>query len=131
MAAEFGGNALDLVVDDGSHRYKETKSSFETLLPLLRPGGTYIIEDWGWAHWPGDVWQKSEAFPATDPALTSLLVEVCMLAALQNDIVARVTVESSLFRVTRGSGHVESGFSLGEHYLNRSKPFLPIQGSDV
>lgn len=124
--SEFGGNALDLVVDDGSHRYEKTKSSFETLFPLVRPGGTYIVEDWGWAHWPGRVWQESEAFPATEPSLTTLLLEVCMLAASQRDIVSRVTVESSLFRVTRGHGHVESGFTLGTHYLNRGKPLSLI-----
>jgi hypothetical protein len=48
---EFSG-PLDLVIDDASHLYAPTKASFETLFPLLRPGGLYIIEDWAWAHWP-------------------------------------------------------------------------------
>jgi hypothetical protein len=39
---------LDLVIDDGSHLPEETKASFETLYPLLRPGGIYVIEDWNW-----------------------------------------------------------------------------------
>ena len=30
---------LDLVVDDASHTYEQTKASFEILFPLLRPGG--------------------------------------------------------------------------------------------
>jgi predicted methyltransferase len=38
--------SLDLVIDDASHMYALTKKSFETLFPLLRPGGLYIIEDW-------------------------------------------------------------------------------------
>ncbi len=42
---------LDLVIDDASHLYGPTKTSFETLFPLLRPGGLYIIEDWAWGHW--------------------------------------------------------------------------------
>lgn len=37
---------LDLVVDDASHTYEDTKASFETLFPLLQPGGIYVIEDW-------------------------------------------------------------------------------------
>ena len=41
---------LDLVVDDASHTYEETKTSFELLFPLLSPGGIYVIEDWSWAH---------------------------------------------------------------------------------
>jgi predicted O-methyltransferase YrrM len=32
-------NELDLVVDDASHVHEETKTSFEVLFPLLRPGG--------------------------------------------------------------------------------------------
>jgi cephalosporin hydroxylase len=43
---------LDLVVDDASHTYEQTKASFEILFPLLRPDGIYSIEDWNWAHHP-------------------------------------------------------------------------------
>jgi hypothetical protein len=52
VAEELGGS-IDLVIDDASHRYEETKASFETLFPLVRPGGLYIIEDWSWACWSG------------------------------------------------------------------------------
>ena len=43
---------LDLVIDDASHMYGPTKTTFETLFPLLRPGGLYVIEDWSWGCWP-------------------------------------------------------------------------------
>lgn len=46
--AATGGADLDLVIDDASHRYAETRASFEALFPLLRPGGLFVIEDWGW-----------------------------------------------------------------------------------
>ena len=52
VTQELGGS-LDLVIDDASHFYAQTKISFETLFPLLRPGGLYIIEDWSWACWSG------------------------------------------------------------------------------
>ena len=123
---EFGGEALDLVVDDGSHHYEKTKSSFETIFPYLRQGGVFVVEDWGWAHWAGPIWQECQAFPAQDPSMTNLLLEVCMLAASRPDIVSHVEVEPSLFRVTRGGGEVEPGFSLGDFYLNRGKPFVPV-----
>ena len=48
---DFNGQ-LDLVIDDASHMYAQTKASFELLFPLLRPGGLYIIEDWSWGCWP-------------------------------------------------------------------------------
>jgi Methyltransferase domain len=51
VQAEFKG-PLDLVIDDASHMYDLTKKSFETLFPLLRPGGLYVVEDWAWSHWP-------------------------------------------------------------------------------
>jgi hypothetical protein len=47
---EFGTEPLDLVTDDASHLLDLTRSSFEMLFPRLRPGGTYIIEDWNWEH---------------------------------------------------------------------------------
>ena len=43
---------LDLVIDDASHVYTETKASFEILFPLLHPGSLYIIEDWSWGCRP-------------------------------------------------------------------------------
>ena|SRR5436190_4239463 len=49
---EFDGS-LDLVIDDASHMYGPTKTTFETLFPRLRPGGLYVIEDWSWGCWPG------------------------------------------------------------------------------
>jgi predicted O-methyltransferase YrrM len=47
---EFGSEPLDLVTDDASHLLDLTRTSFEMLFPRLRPGGTYIIEDWNWEH---------------------------------------------------------------------------------
>ena len=51
VATELNGPP-DLIIDDASHLYSETKASFETLFPQLRPGGLYIIEDWSWGCWP-------------------------------------------------------------------------------
>jgi predicted O-methyltransferase YrrM len=48
VGGDFGGE-VDLVVDDASHSYAQTKTSFLTLFPLVRPGGMYIVEDWSWS----------------------------------------------------------------------------------
>jgi|GEM_PF-2733169 len=58
ISSELGAAPLDLVVDDGCHFYEETRAAFETVFPFLRHGGIYVIEDWGWAHWPG-AWQDN------------------------------------------------------------------------
>jgi SAM-dependent methyltransferase len=46
VQGDLGGDSIDIVIDDASHLLPETWASFETLFPLLRPGGRYIIEDW-------------------------------------------------------------------------------------
>ncbi|OBQ19849.1 MAG: hypothetical protein AN486_08255 [Anabaena sp. AL93] len=125
--AEFGGVQLDLVIDDASHYYAETRSSFETLFPMLRPGGIYIIEDWGWAHWAGDEWQNSKYFPASSPSLTNLLIEISMLCASRPDLVASLQVEHSVITVRRGNAQFEAEeFKLEQQYLNRGNKFEPI-----
>src|SRR5262245_38370726 len=47
---ELGDEPLGLVIDDASHRLDETRASFETLFPRLRPGGLFVIEDWNHQH---------------------------------------------------------------------------------
>jgi SAM-dependent methyltransferase len=38
-------DGFDIVVDDGSHQLSDVKISFETLFPLMRDKGVYVIED--------------------------------------------------------------------------------------
>src|SRR5438477_7223024 len=64
---------LDLVVDDASHTYEQTKASFEFLFPLLQPGGIYVVEDWSWSHTAR--YQPSDAPRADCKALSNLLFE--------------------------------------------------------
>ena len=68
---------LDLVVDDASHTYEETRASFEFLFPLLSPGGIYVVEDWSWAHHPD--YQSPDAPFSQRRALSNLLFEQIML----------------------------------------------------
>jgi len=124
ISSEFGGAALDLVVDDGCHFYAETKAAFETVLPFVRPGGVYVIEDWGWAHWPGP-WQENGGPWPDKPAPTMLALELAMLCASRSDLVASVEITPGLIVVRRGTGQVSDiPFTLQGTYLTAGRVFL-------
>jgi cephalosporin hydroxylase len=36
---------FDIVIDDGSHRMDDLRTSFATLFPILKSGGLYMVED--------------------------------------------------------------------------------------
>jgi|688.fasta_scaffold49537_4 hypothetical protein len=45
MIGDLAGGPLDAVIDDASHIGFYTGKSFRSLFPLVKPGGTYVIED--------------------------------------------------------------------------------------
>jgi len=126
VEGEFAGADIDLIVDDASHYYFETRASFNTLFPYLSPNGLYVLEDWGWAHWPGDLWQKSQAFDAVRPALSNFVFELCMLSASRPDLVESVHVTFNSCVVRRGAGELPRGlFKIENCYLTRNRWFKP------
>ncbi|MBI2433636.1 MAG: hypothetical protein HYV26_12285 [Candidatus Hydrogenedentes bacterium] len=49
----FGDKAVDIVIDNASHLYKETRDVYEHVFTeRLRGGGLYVIEGWGCGYWP-------------------------------------------------------------------------------
>lgn len=46
-ASLFADEALDLIIDDGSHKLQDQWDAFQVLWPKLKPGGRYVIEDIG------------------------------------------------------------------------------------
>jgi hypothetical protein len=93
-------NELDLVVDDASHTYEETRTSFEVLFPLLRPGGIYLIEDWSWAHGPS--YQSSDAPFHDRHALSNLLFEQLMLMG-STSLISEIRVWRFLYLIRKAS----------------------------
>lgn len=56
IAAEVAPSGFDIIIDDCSHIGELTRISFRHLFERhLKPGGFYVIEDWGtgfWSSWP-------------------------------------------------------------------------------
>lgn len=47
---------FEVILDDGGHSWKQQIISFETLFPLLTPGGLYFIEDMHTSYRPQSIW---------------------------------------------------------------------------
>lgn len=122
---EFTG-PLDLVIEDASHMYAATKTSFETLFPLLRPGGLYVIEDWAWAHW--EEFQSPEHPWATQPALTQLVFELVEAIGSSTALIAELRIFQGFVAVERGELRLgELGdFSL-QKYISRRAELRNVQ----
>jgi predicted O-methyltransferase YrrM len=116
----FQGELLDLVIDDGSHFYEPTKASLNVFLPLLREGGIYLIEDWGWAHWPGAYYQEnaaSEQYAEQQNPLAKLVLEAIMLCASRPGIVSNVYIDGSRAFLTRGAEEIhDPDFDISKTY---------------
>lgn len=118
VSEEFDGS-LDLIIDDASHIYGPTKSSFEYLFPLLRPGGLYIIEDWAWEHWkefhaPDHPW-------AAEQGLTKLIFELVEATGSSISLIKNLTVYEGFVVVERGEADLteNSNFKLDQYIARR------------
>ena len=54
LIKEYFPKGIDLVIDDASHIGYYSKLTFDIVVPFLKPGGAYFIEDWGTGYW--DSW---------------------------------------------------------------------------
>lgn len=83
-----------------------------------------MIEDWGWAHWPG-IWQDRGGPWKDRPATTSFIFELVMVAASRPDIVEKVVIFHELALVRKGNiqdlGHE---FEISKSYLTAGRTFL-------
>jgi hypothetical protein len=112
-------NGLDLVIDDASHAYAETKATFETVFPCLRTGGIYIIEDWNWAH--DHPAASPDHFYASQPALTNLIFELVVLHG-GTALIDEMGMASSMAWMRRSWRPIpRSGFRIDDHLPLRGK----------
>lgn len=125
VAAEFGDETLDLVIDDCSHQYVATRASFNELFPRLRAGGAFVIEDWSWAHLPADSGPpEGGMYPDFEP-LSRLLLELVLAHPVAPRIIESVTVHDGIIVVRRGNARVEpAGFDVVELLDARGRALL-------
>lgn len=122
---EFGDQPLDLIMDDCSHEYPQTKASFEATFGYLKPGGKFVIEDWGWAHWLGDHWQSDKSQYHGKPAMTNILFEIIMAHASNPGIISKIEIVNPAFAViTRGPDlPYKEEFKLSSIYKTAGRTF--------
>lgn len=122
MDDEFPDTDVDLVIDDASHLYAPSRSSFDVLFPRVRPGGVYVIEDWTWE----DQWSKALARALEDGAeapgavedqisgaladregvrrpISALGLELTLAQAQSPDAIVEVVLNQRWITVRRGS----------------------------
>lgn len=138
---EFGGAALDVVIDDASHLLGPTRVTFDTLFARLRPGGVFLIEDWNWDHLlarsfaqavaggsaadraivdqlPATASERAAAASATTP-LSILVIELVLAQAESGDVVAGLEIGPWTVTVTRGDADLDPRtFRLADHYAD-------------
>jgi cephalosporin hydroxylase len=128
LESEYHGQPLDLIIDDCSHQYNETKICFENFFSQLKPGGKYVIEDWGWQHWLGEPWQSDKSPFHGKPSMSNLIFELAMAMASRSDIVSRIDVVSSYCVViTRGPNPPQGEIvTLSEITKMAGRVFVPM-----
>ena len=126
VETEFDG-LVDLVINDASHLYGPTRTSFEALFPLLMPGGLYIVEDWAWGHWL-TFFSWNHPWAREDP-LTRLVVELIEAAATLTQLILSVVVYQDFVVIERGPRQLDKvkHLNLDDYIMRRPLTALFLQ----
>jgi SAM-dependent methyltransferase len=120
LSREFGSDAIDLIADDASHLYFETRASFEICFPRLRPGGYYVIEDWGWAHWPGR-FQTDSRFLHERLPMSQLIMELTMCCANYGQAIESIQIFPAMVFVRKGWATPDGKLNVDDLYLSQGR----------
>jgi SAM-dependent methyltransferase len=60
LCAELAPDGFDIIIDDASHIGTWSLASYQALFDHLKPGGFYVVEDWGTGYW--DDWPDGSRF---------------------------------------------------------------------
>ncbi|WP_455380532.1 hypothetical protein [Acidihalobacter prosperus] len=65
ISDEIAPGGFDLIIDDAAHCGRLSEASYEILFDNhLKPGGIYVVEDWGTGYWPD--WYDGGAYRPRD-----------------------------------------------------------------
>ncbi len=71
VANKTAPQGFDIIIDDASHLGELTRITFWHLFDNhLKPGGLYVIEDWGTGYW--DDWPDGKALNPTKPLVSRI-----------------------------------------------------------
>jgi predicted O-methyltransferase YrrM len=119
---DFSSHGIDLVIDDASHIYSPSRATFETLFPLVRPGGLYILEDWRASLLAV---QRSKG-TESEPPLDTLVHEILTFATVNPHIIPSISSNKNFVVIERGEGSIpEHGFSvdhISEYFVPAEQP---------
>jgi methyltransferase family protein len=123
IAKQAVGPFVDFIVDDASHQHAQTRATVEILLPFLRPGGAYVIEDWAWGHhatWPSALW-------ADRPLMSPLLSELTLICGHGSGVIDRIEIDPNFAVLWRGEATLpkDGEFRLASHYVARGLSVTP------
>jgi hypothetical protein len=113
VLAAVGPGPIDLVIDDASHHYDLTAATFDALFPRLRPGGLYIVEDWGWSF--QERWTEHPELRCRR-SMSDLLLDMAGVMISRPGVIARVEVLYSFVVIERGPAEVATMDVRGDAY---------------
>jgi len=120
---DLAGEMADAIIDDASHQLDPTRATVEILLPFLREGGVYVIEDWAWGHhhrWPRELWSEN-------PLMSRLVIELSLVCGAGTGVIDRVEIDPNFVVLRRGGTALpaDGSFRLRDYYEPRGLPMVP------
>lgn len=99
VSREIAPNGFDIIIDDASHIGELTKAAFWHLFDHhLKPGGLYVVEDWGTGYW--DDWLDGH----------SLNLDAQQKASSRNFFLLKARNKLHLKKPMKCHGHGMAGF---------------------
>jgi hypothetical protein len=128
----YESQRLDLVIDDASHFLDESRISFNTLFPWLRPGGAYIIEDWPWAHAIAGSDDDDPGFYPDREPLTKLVFELILACPSTESYIDKIEIDRNSATIWRGTAEIPAGeFAIEHCSLKRGRQLIAGNAEEV
>jgi hypothetical protein len=126
IAAEVAPDGFDVIIDDASHLGKYTSASFWHLFPRhLKPGGLYIIDDWGSGYWPK--WADGHAYTGD----RELLGDVRTPIGARTSTSATPTRIERLRRRVRGAARPIAARMSEQRRAKLERLYMRIEGATI